>query len=76
MEDLLAAGIPNVVGFRWAVSSRSAMVLAEEFYRVLFESPRGSDPANAMLHARRSAKGLPGVSDAWASSVLVTQCPR
>ncbi len=76
VEDLLAAGIPNVVGFRWAVSSRSAMVLAEEFYRVLFESPRGSDPANAMLHARRSAKGLPGVSDAWASSVLVTQCPR
>lgn len=74
-EDLLGAGVPNVVGFRWPVTWKSGLVLAEEFYKELFERPRGSDPAVAMLHARLAAKGMTGLSDAWASSVLVTQCP-
>jgi CHAT domain len=75
LQDVLSAGVPNVVGFRWPVTWKSGLVLAEEFYCQLFEPPRGSDPATAMLRARRAAKGMADLSDAWASSVIVTQCP-
>jgi hypothetical protein len=74
-EDILGAGVPNLVGFRWPVTARSSIALAAAFYERLLEAPGGSDPSVAMLYARRAARGIEGVSDAWASSVVVTQCP-
>jgi hypothetical protein len=73
IEDLLAAGIPNIVGFRWAVTSKSSAVLASNFYETLL-SP-GETPFTAIWKARRASRGADSLSDAWASSLLITQCP-
>jgi hypothetical protein len=73
MEAVLGAGIPNVIGFRWAVSDQSAFHLADEFYRQLFEVQTEKNLSLAMLEARRAVERRADFFDAWAASMLVTQ---
>jgi CHAT domain-containing protein len=73
MEAVVTAGVPNVVGFRWAVSDKSARHLADEFYRQIFEVQAEKNLSLAMLEARRMVEGQPDFFDAWASSMLITQ---
>jgi hypothetical protein len=75
IDDLLHAGIPNYVGFRWPVTAQSSRIFARAFYQRLFEPPSGAELSSAILYARRAAKGSDNVNDAWASSILVSQCP-
>jgi hypothetical protein len=73
IDAIVAAGIPNVVGFRCLVSDRSAYHLADEFYRQLFEEQNEKNLSLALLEARRSVQRRGDFFDAWASSMLVTQ---
>jgi hypothetical protein len=74
MIDAVAqAGVPNIVGFRCMVSDRSALHLADEFYRQIFEVQTEQNPSLAMLEARRTVERQPDFFDAWASSMLITQ---
>ena len=75
MEAIVAAGIPNVVGFRWLVTDQSAFHLADEFYRQLFEVQSEKNLNLAMLEARRAVERRADFFDAWASSMLITQYP-
>jgi CHAT domain-containing protein len=73
-EALVTGGVPNVMGFRWAVSDTGALEFASEFYRYLFEvQAEEKNLALAALHARRNTEARAGCFDAWASSLLVTQ---
>lgn len=74
IEALVTGGVPNVLGFRWAVTDAGALNFASEFYRHLFET-QGAEK-NLLLavhHARRSTETRSDSFDAWASSILVTQ---
>lgn len=73
MEAIVAAGVPNVVGFRWLVTDQSAFYLADEFYRQLFEVQSEKNLNLAMLEARRAVERRADYFDAWASSMLITQ---
>ncbi|MDT5062665.1 MAG: hypothetical protein QOH63_3124 [Acidobacteriota bacterium] len=73
IDAAISAGVPNVVGFRWLVSDRSAFHLATEFYRQLFEVQKDMNISVAMHNARRSVERRTDFFDAWASSILVTQ---
>src|ERR1044071_91409 len=74
IEAFVAGGVPNVLGFRWAVSDAGAFNFASEFYRHLFEvQGREKDLLTATHHARRSTELRPDSFDVWASSILVTQ---
>lgn len=64
---MLAAGIPNVVGFRWAVTDVGAYALALKFYEHLLSSERIFNPSDAIWKARRSFAGDDDKGDAWAS---------
>lgn len=72
LEAVVAAGVPTVVGFRWSVSDLGARGLAEQFYLHLFKFRK--NPRLAMLEARRSLQTKLECMDAWASSLLITQC--
>ncbi|MEL6673901.1 MAG: CHAT domain-containing protein [Bacteroidota bacterium] len=50
-DSLLSAGVPTVLGYRWAVSDRNALILATEFYKSLLSQ---GDPAVALYQARRT----------------------
>ena len=74
IQAVLAAGIPNVVGFRWAVTDAGAYALALSFYEHLLSSERMFNPGYAIWKARRSVAGDDDKRDAWASVLLVSQC--
>jgi hypothetical protein len=73
LDAVLSAGISNVVAFRWAISDKSARVLAVDFYSNLFAKKTCLDPTMSMLEARRKVAQTPAMSDAWAASILVDQ---
>lgn len=73
LDAVAAAGVPNIVGFRWLVSDASAFYLADEFYRQVFELQSEKNLSLAMLEARRAVERRPDFFDAWASSMLITQ---
>jgi CHAT domain-containing protein len=73
IEAIVAAGVPNIVGFRWLVSDRSAFYLADEFYRQVFKVQSEKNLSLAMLEARRAVELRTDFFDAWASSMLLTQ---
>jgi energy-coupling factor transporter ATP-binding protein EcfA2 len=74
LDDVVSSGIPNFVGFRWPVSADSSRALAVSFYQNLFEPPGGSELITALLRGRLAALGAGELSDAWASSIAVSQC--
>jgi len=74
IQAVLAASVPNVVGFRWAVTDMGAYALALSFYEHLFSSERIFNPSDALWKARRSVAGDDDKRDAWASVLLVSQC--
>ena len=74
IEALIAGGVLNVLGFRWALTDTAALSFASEFYHHLFEVQSAEkNLLQAIHHARRSTQSRPDCFDAWASSVLVTQ---
>jgi len=73
IDAVVAAGVPNVIGFRCLVSDTAALHLADEFYRYLFTVQETKDLSKAMLAARKKVEGRPQFFDSWASAMLVTQ---
>lgn len=73
-QAVLAAGIPNVVGFRWAVSDAGAYTLALAFYEHLLSTEHHFDPSKALFEARKRVAGEKDKRDAWASAMLISQC--
>jgi hypothetical protein len=74
LDAILSARIPDAVGFRWAVTDSGAYALALRFYDQLLALDGGFDPSFAMWQARRSLAGDEDKKDAWASSIVVSQC--
>jgi hypothetical protein len=69
------AGFPSVVGTLWEVSDRTAVVIAESFYRALRDA-RGElavgDAARALHDAVRTRRGaFPGTPFLWAAYLHV-----
>jgi hypothetical protein len=64
------AGVPAVLGFRWAVADESARSFAESFYDALLTS---RDPAEAALSARKVVYQNNPEDETWAAAVLVMQ---
>ena len=75
MDAVVAARVPNVIGFRCLVSDQSALNLADEFYRQLFTVQTEKNLSLAMLAARQKVDNGSDCFDAWASSMLITQYP-
>ena len=73
MDAVVAAGVPNVIGFRCLVSDQSALSLADEFYRQLFTVQPEKNLSLALLAARQKVDNGSEYFDAWASSMLITQ---
>lgn len=74
VEALVAAGVANIVGFRWRISDTGSCNLASEFYRQLFVAPQAQRHiSRAMLAARTRTNGRGDSFDAWAASMLITQ---
>jgi hypothetical protein len=73
IHAVVSAGIPTVVGFRWAVTDVGAYALARSFYANLFSAESGFSPSRALWMARRSIAGDKDKRDAWASSLMVCQ---
>lgn len=73
IDAIVAAGVPNVIGFRCLVSDQSALQLADEFYRQLFVVQSEKSLNLAMHAARQKVNNGSEYFDAWASSILITQ---
>ncbi|HVQ36358.1 MAG TPA: CHAT domain-containing protein [Pyrinomonadaceae bacterium] len=73
MDAVVAAGVPNVIGFRCLVSDQSALHLADEFYRQVFTLQPERNLNLALLTARQKVNNASEFFDAWASSMLITQ---
>ena len=73
IDAIVAAGVPNVVGFRCLVSDQAALHLADEFYRHLFRIQFDKNLSLAMLVARQKVDSRSNFFDAWASAMLLTQ---
>ncbi len=69
-DALVYAGIPSVLGFRWAVHDDEARRLALAFYRSLFEH---ADVSLALLQARRDLAAFDRSDPAWLSPILIHQ---
>lgn len=76
IDAAVAAGVPNIIGFRWAVSDFGARTLASEFYRQLFEGQEAANVSRAMFEARRYLEGRTDCFETWASILLITQTLR
>ncbi len=73
MEALIEIGIPNVIGFRWAVEDFRAKRFASEFYAELFIDERVRDLSLVMLETRKNIWNAASHPDVVASSVLISQ---
>lgn len=73
MEALVREGIPNVIGFRWAIEDKNAEKFAEKFYKELFKNNEVIDLSLAMLETRRTLWNQLQYPDVVASSVLISQ---
>lgn len=70
---LSESGVPTTVGYRWEVEDDSALMLATDFYRILF---RDFCPGRALLRARqnRSVSSDQKRDDpTWASPVMLME---
>jgi hypothetical protein len=74
IETLLAAGIPNILTYRCAVSNLAVREMACKFYDHLFACGPG-DLSHALFCARRDAEAIPESRDASVFSIFVSQLP-
>ena len=72
MDSVVQAGVPSVLGFRWAVADTGARMFAKSFYRSLFGEADGV-LEDAVFRARRERARATRDDPAWLSPVLVTQ---
>lgn len=69
-ESLIVAGVPSVLGYRWAVSDDGARKMASAFYESFF---RGNNLSEALLDARRAIASEGRGDRTWASPILINQ---
>jgi hypothetical protein len=74
IETLLAAGIPNILTYRCAVSNLAVREMACQFYDHLFACGPG-DLSHALFCARRDVEAIPDSRDAGVFSIFVSQLP-
>jgi two-component system alkaline phosphatase synthesis response regulator PhoP len=72
MDGVVQAGVPAVLGFRWAVTDHRARMFAGAFYRSLF-GEAGGVLEDAVFRARRERARATRDDPTWLSPVLVTQ---
>lgn len=66
----VTAGVPTVLGFRWAVSDQGARLLAKYFYEYFLAY---GDPSLALWQARKRVAELMRHDNAWLSPILIHQ---
>lgn len=71
-DALTRAQVPTVIGFRWPISDKGAVVMAKAFYTALAED---FNPRRALWLARRAVTRGPHKRDdpTWASPILIEQ---
>jgi len=72
VDGVIQAGVPSVLGFRWAVNDAGARLFAGAFYRSLFGEANGV-LEDAVFRARREQARARRDDPTWLSPVLVTQ---
>ncbi|HLF28576.1 MAG TPA: response regulator [Anaerolineae bacterium] len=72
IDAAVVAGVPAVLGYRWSVTNRAAMIFASRFYSYLFET---QSLEQATWLTRKSIYDSPkgGWDETWVSPILVVQ---
>lgn len=71
-DALIQAGVPEVLGFRWPVSSKGALHFAQSFYQALF-SEASFNAEQAALLARCQIAERDRDDLTWLSPILIAQ---
>lgn len=69
-EAIIQAGVPSVLGFRWPVSDRGALLLAQTFYDSL---AKWGQLDRALLEARQEVYVKLTAENTWLSPILIAQ---
>lgn len=71
-DGLVVAGVPSILGFRWAITDRGAREMSKAFYQSLCEQ---GEPDVALFHARCHAAGSnQGKKNGdWLAPILISQ---
>lgn len=69
-DSIIQAGVPSVLGFRWPVSDRGALLLAQTFYASL---AKWGQLDRALLEARQELHAKLTAENTWLSPVLILQ---
>lgn len=72
MDALVVANVPSVIAMRWPLPDKSALLLASEFYRMLF---LGMPIDYALYAAKRTVYTQLPSDSTWASPILIHQVP-
>lgn len=73
VDAVVAAGVPNAVGYRWAVRDSVAARMADRFYQAFLSGPTAFDPAAALLAARKASNQERDMIEGWAGLLVVCQ---
>jgi DNA-binding response OmpR family regulator len=68
-EGIIQAGVPSVMGFRWPVTDKGAILLSQHFYASL---ARHGQLDKALLDARQELHVAQPNENTWLSPILIT----